>query len=413
MSAIASVAASVPFIAGVVLGVAAASALGLAFARRRARGITTLANLLSALRAGDYSVRLARRPRGALGEVAHEFNRLADALHQERLKSQESAALLDDVLAGVEIAVIAFDNAGVVHLANAAAQRLAGTGEATLVGRSLDALGLGALRAVSDGTLRAELPVGDGHFHVRCSHMRSGGRPLQVRLVSDIGKALRDKEEEAWRRLVRVMAHEINNSLAPIQSITDTVARGLEQPRSVGFPQADYAEALRAVGARAASLNRFLQPYSRLARLPQPQVRPVFLAPVFAQVAAVLGVSPALEGAEGRAVLADPALLEQVLVNLLRNAMESGGPLDALTIAVAVEGEHCAIAVRDRGIGVPDSDNLFVPFFTTKPEGSGIGLVLCRQIIEAHGGRLLLRNRADTPGAEALITLPVAFEETQ
>lgn len=400
-----------PLAVGVATGLVLAFGVAGSLARRWMRGTATLANLLAALRAGDYSVRLARRPRGPLREVAEEFNRLAETLHHERLKAQEAVALLDDVLAGVDIAIVAFDAAGRIHLANAAAQRLAGQSERPLQGRTLEEVGLAALSPEVEGTLRATFPGGEGTFHVRSSPMRRDGRPLQFRIVSDIDKALRAKEEEAWRRLVRVMAHEINNSLAPIQSITDTVARAIAPPAGGDESLAEYAEALRAVGARASGLNRFLQPYSRLARLPEPQRRPVALTPLIARVLAVLGIDPQVDGEGNAWVQADPAQLEQVLVNLIRNAIEAGGPPASLALHVDGEGDAWRIAIRDRGIGLPDSDNLFVPFFTTKPEGSGIGLVLCRQIIEAHGGRLLLRSRQDGPGTEAIVTLMRATEE--
>ncbi len=399
-----------PFTFGMAVGGVAAAAAAWTLGRGRRRSIATLANLLAALRSGDYSVRLAQRPHRPLGELAAEFNRLADTLHEERLKAQESAALLDDVLAGVDMAILAFDASGRIHLANAAAQRLAGRGDGPLLGLTLEEAGLSAFAAVQDDTLRVALPGGEGSFHVRSAHMRRDGRPLQVRLVNDIGKALREKEEEAWRRLVRVMAHEINNSLAPIQSITDTVASGLASGSVDQATSAEYVEALRAVGARAAGLNRFLQPYSRLARLPEPQPRAALLAPILGQVCAVLGIAPRSTGLDAACVLADPPLLEQVLINLLRNALESGGPRDAIEVRVDDDAGRIRVAVVDRGRGIPSSDNLFVPFFTTKPEGSGIGLVLCRQIIEAHGGRLLLRNREDAPGAEAVFTLPRALE---
>jgi signal transduction histidine kinase len=221
-----------------------------------------------------------------------------------------------------------------------------------------------------------------------------------------VSRALREEEQQAWRRLVRVLSHEINNSLAPIRSIA-TGLQALLAERPLGPEHADVGEGLEIVARRAEALARFMEGYARLARLPPPVPAPVDVGALVRRAAALERRVPVeVVGGPEVSVEADHAQLEQALINLLRNAadaaLETGG---AVRASWAEAGEGVALRVRDEGPGLPDPANLFVPGFTTKPGGSGVGLTLSRQIAEAHGGRLALAD-AEGGGCLAELWLP-------
>jgi signal transduction histidine kinase len=285
---------------------------------------------------------------------------------------------------------------------------------------------LGAPRARLEGRGAAELEVADlldgeaprvverlgpsaGRWELRRAPFRRAGVPHVLVVLADVSRALRDEERQAWRRLVRVLSHEINNSLAPIHSIAaGLVDAARQRPLPPGWE--DLPGALEVVARRSESLARFMDGYARLARLPPPSRARVEVAPLVARVAALERRVPvAVRGGPSLAVDADADQLEQLLVNLVRNAadasLETGG---GAWIAWSAAGGGVEVRVRDEGPGLPDTPNLFVPFFTTKPGGTGIGLALSRQIAEAHGGRLALRAAEDGPGCEATLWLPDA-----
>jgi signal transduction histidine kinase len=229
-------------------------------------------------------------------------------------------------------------------------------------------------------------------------------------VLTDVSRVLREEERQAWQRLIRVLGHELNNSLAPIKSLAgsldDLVAR---DPRPADWEQ-DVRRGLAIMGGRAESLSRFLDAYARLARLPPPERRPVELPEICRRVAGLeTRLKVAIVDGPPARVRADPDQIEQLLINLVRNAVdasiETGG---SVRIGWRTEGAWAFAMVDDEGPGLPATANLFVPFFTTKPEGSGIGLVLSRQIAEAHGGRLGLEARTDGPGCRAWVQLPRA-----
>jgi nitrogen fixation/metabolism regulation signal transduction histidine kinase len=225
-----------------------------------------------------------------------------------------------------------------------------------------------------------------------------------------VRQALREEERLAWQRLIRVIGHEVNNSLTPIRSLAGTLRDMLQRTLAPGQARAETLEALGVIAERTEGLGRFLAQYSRLARLPPPRPRWVPLAPLLARVAVLdpehrieISVDPALEAC------VDEDQLEQVLINLVKNALESQGH-DGAPVVVRAQsrGDALSISVLDSGAGIANPDNLFVPFFTTKPGGSGVGLALSRQIIEGHGGTLRLDNRNDARGAVAAVEIPAA-----
>ncbi len=390
--------------------------LGCAFALRRkvVRPLQTLSNLLSALREGDFSIRARQTDLdGALEHAMIEINALAQILQQQRLGAVEATHLLGKVMAEVDVALLAFDPAGRLQFANREAERLLGAPEQELLDRSARQLGLGdCLRGPRARILDLDLPGGAGRYEIRRGSFRQGGEPRQLVVLSDLTRALRQQERQAWQRLVQVLRHEINNSLAPIKSLTDSLGVLLRRrPRPPDW-QEDMETGLRVIGDRAAALGRFMSSYARLTQLPPPEPEPVDVREWVERVAALeKRIHVRVEGGPDARVRADGDQLEQLLINLLSNAVEasldSGGDVCVRWHKRDGTTPQLELEVLDEGPGLPRTRNLFVPFFTTKPAGSGIGLVLSRQIAEAHGGSLTLENRRDARGCRARLRLPL------
>ncbi|MFT4247288.1 MAG: ATP-binding protein [Pseudomonas sp.] len=370
--------------------------------------LRTLGNLLDALREGDYAVRGAARD-GDTGSLTARFNALAARLQDEHRAQQESLHLLGKTLAALDGAVFAFEGEHRLRLVNPAGERLLARPATQLLGRGANELGLASLFALPSGSIHAHAFAGaGGRWQVGHAALRSRSQSGRLLVLQPVERALRAEEAQAFRRLLRVLGHEINNSLAPIASMADTLGRLL--PPS-GTPldaelQADLRGGLGLIEQRSQSLQRFLGGYARLARLPAPQPAALALAPLCERVARLVEAEVVLEIEPGLWLHADADQLEQVLINLLRNAHEAGGAAPVRLRAYAQAGQGC-VQVIDAGGGLPASDSLFVPFFTTKAGGSGIGLVLSRQIVEAQGGTLTVAARQPGPGTLAQILLPL------
>ena len=390
--------------------------LGVAFnlKQRIIRPLQTLSNILAAIREGDYSIRGRRAAVGdALGEVMLEVNDLGQTLRDQRLGAMEATALLRTVMAEIDVAVFAFDGNERLRLVNRAGERLLAQPATRLLGRTSVELGLAACfnseHGESSQTMQLVFPGGFGRWDVRRSTFREGGTQHRLLVLTDLSQTLREEERSAWQRLLRVLGHELNNSLAPIKSVAgslaDLVAR---QPRPADWDD-DMQRGLEVISSRADSLARFIESYSKLARLPQPRFEPLLIGSLVQRVASIETRLPVRVAAgPDLMVKGDDAQLEQLLINLIRNAvdasMETGGAVD---VGWSQDNGTVEVRVRDEGPGLANTANLFVPFFTTKAKGSGIGLVLSRQIAEAHGGTLTLENRSGSRGCEALLRLPV------
>jgi nitrogen fixation/metabolism regulation signal transduction histidine kinase len=393
--------------------------LGFSFAARNlvVRPLHTMANLLSALREGDFSVRArgARRDE-PLGDVMAEINTLSRTLQAQRLSALEATALLRTVMEEINIAIFAFDDDRKLRLANHAGQLLLAKPAERILGRDAAEIGLAdCLDGEPARLLSLSFPGGSGRWGMRRSAFREGGRPHQLVVIADLSRTLREEELQAWQRIVRVLGHELNNSLAPIKSIAASLSCLLRNPRRAPDWEDDMRSGLDIISGRADSLARFMQAYARLARLPQPTLAPTELRPLVQRVVALetrLAVT-VVAGPE-LSLNCDAAQIEQVLINLLKNAVEAaleqraaGRPDAGVRLTWRRPGASVEIEVEDDGPGIAQATNLFVPFFTTKPEGSGIGLVLCRQIAENHSGTLALANRTDASGCRALLRLPL------
>ncbi|MBL8977181.1 MAG: PAS domain S-box protein [Gemmatimonadetes bacterium] len=377
---------------------------------RVVRPLQTLSNVLGALREGDYSL----RARGAdarddsLGLVYLEANQLAEMLRVQRLGMVEATALVRAVLNEIDAAVFAFDDEAVLRLVNRGGERLLGQPPERLLGRSAEALGLAECLAGESPRVMDRPGAGAGRWELRRSSFRQDGRPHQLVLLTDVSRTLQVEERQAWQRLIRVLSHEINNSLAPIRSLAGSLRSLLDRGQRTPDSEADLRQGLDIIGQRSDALGRFLAAYARLARLPRPVPRPVVVADWVRRVAGLERRLPVeVEPGPEVTLSADGDQLDQLLINLVQNAvdaaLDSGG---GVRIRWRLAGLGLVLEVDDDGPGIGETTNLFVPFFTTKPGGSGIGLALSRQIAEGHGGRLTLENRPGDRGARARLWLP-------
>jgi two-component system, NtrC family, nitrogen regulation sensor histidine kinase NtrY len=374
--------------------------------------LRTLSSVLEAFREGDYSVRGRHSDRdGALGSAMRELNALGDALRDHRLGAIEASNLLERVMASIDVVVMAVDDRGVVRLANRAAESLVGRPASELVGASVRGLGLEDL--LEGEAPRLFSPVADGAtgpFELRRSDFRLAGRPHTLLVLADLHRALRDQEREAWRRLVRVLGHEINSSLAPIQSIGQSLVDLAGRSDRPADWEDDLGTGLSVITRRAGALARFMVAYSKLARLPPPTLAPVEVRSWAERVATLETRSAVhIEGGPDVTIEADGDQLDQLLLNLVKNAADAcadnGG---GVRVRWTAGPQWMEIRVEDDGPGISDTKNLFVPFFTTKPDGTGIGLALSRQIAEGHGGTLHLEPGPGGRGAVARLRLPVS-----
>jgi len=371
--------------------------------------LNTLSNLLEALREEDYSMRSRRsRDRGAFGDVFREVNSLSATLREHRVKAREATALLRKVLAEIDIAVFAFDGAGQLMLVNRAGERLVHSDDA--VEKTASALGLDDL-LTQEGrqTVSRRFPGGSGRWDVWTGSFREAGVPHWLLVISDLSRALREEERKAWQRLVRVMGHELNNSLTPIKSMATTLQTRLADGAAVASLREDLGSSLGIIASRAEALGRFMTGYTMLARLPAPRRKPVQLRALVERAATIDTRKSVTVDGEDVSISVDPDQLEQLIINLVKNAVDAAGADGAVGVRWSKTNESTLrLEVLDSGPGLSGTDNLFVPFFTTKPGGTGIGLVLCRQIAEAHDGTLALENREDGPGCVARLELPVS-----
>src|SRR6266581_1163040 len=361
----------------------------------------TVTNLLAALREGDYSIRArGARENDALGEALLEVNELGETLRVQRLGAFEATALLRTIMADIDVAVFTFDPERKLRLVNRAGENLLKKTMDKLLGRTARELRLDVcLEADEDAPLTLAFPGATGRWGVRRSTFREHGLPNELLVLTDLSRTLREEERIAWQRLVRVLGHELNNSLAPIKSVAGSLENLLRRDPLPSDWQDDARRGLAVIATRADSLSRFMEAYARLARLPPPQKEQADIGELVRRVVSLeprLAVN-ILPGPEIK-ITVDGAQIEQLLINLVHNAVDASlATHGGVSIGWREVEEGVEIFVRDEGEGIMNPTNLFVPFFTTKPGGSGIGLALSRQIAEAHGGTLTLANRVGAP----------------
>jgi len=391
------------------------------------RPLQTLANVVGALREEDYSFRARMAvPDDALGELSLEVNMLADLLAAHRIGAIEATALLQRVVEEVDIPLFAFDPSETLRLVNSAGERLLQQASPRLLGRTAAELGLRTCLAAENATVIPLHFNSDARWFVRRSSFRQRGVPHTLVVLSDVSRALREEERLAWQRLIRVLGHELNNSLAPIKSIAGSLHARLSGTTLAAEERGDFERGLGIIEARAASLNRFLQAYRQLAQMPPPILKKSTLSPLVTRVAGLeTRIEVKVMPGPDVTVMVDPDQLEQMLINLVRNATEAvleappstkspdeadplpkNGFQPTVVISWKLLEKVVDLTIEDNGPGLLNPSNAFVPFYTTKPSGSGIGLVLSRQIAEAHGGSLELMNRPHERGCRVRVILP-------
>ena len=377
---------------------------------RVASPLRTLANLLEAMREGDYSIRArGAKTDDAMSEVIQQVNAMSATLRAQRLGALEATTLLRKVMEEINVAVFAFDGEHRLRLVNRAGERMLNQAAERILGADAVRLGLDSyLEGDAQQTVQRTFAGATARWGISRSMFREGGLPHQMLVVTDLTRPLREEELKAWQRLVRVIGHELNNSLAPIKSIAGSLDNLLaRQPRPPDWEE-DVRRGLAVIATRSEALSRFMTAYARLAKLPAPTLAPVDINDLVRRVVGLeTRIKPELQAGPELTIQADADQIEQLLINVIRNAadasLETGG---GVRVGWDRQNSHLVVWVRDDGPGLPNTSNLFVPFFTTKPGGSGIGLVLSRQIAEAHGGSLDLRNRVPGPGCDATLLLP-------
>jgi len=378
------------------------------------RPLQTVSNVLAALRERDYTLRArGSNPEDALGLLLLELNSLGDDLRAQRLGALEASALLRRVMEEIDVAIFAFDAAHALRLVNRAGAALLSRAPEQLLGR--DAASLGLASSLAGDTPRVDtltFPGRAGRWEVRRGTFRQGGLPHQLLVLTDVSRALSDEERQAWKRLIRVLSHELNNSLAPIKSIADSLRGIISREPAPPDQLDDLRKGLGVIASRSESLSRLMAAYARLARLPAPRLESVAIQDWVRRVVALETRRPVtIRPGPNVAIQADGGQLDQLLINLVRNAVDATVEADgAVEVGWETRNGQLDVWVRDEGAGLADTANLFVPFYTTKPDGSGIGLALSRQIAEAHGGTLTLSNRAGHRGCEALVSLALKLD---
>ncbi|MGE5294039.1 MAG: sensor histidine kinase [Solirubrobacterales bacterium] len=377
--------------------------------------LRTLSNLLGALREGDYSLRVkGARTDDALGELIWEANALAGFLREQRLGAMEASALLRKVLGQIDVAMFGFDSEGRLQLVNESGKRLLGRSDTELLGWRAEELGLTeCLAGETPRVLDITLPGGSGRWELRRGSYRDKGMSHSLVLLSDLTRTLHEEERRAWKRLIRTVRHEVNNSLTPIQSVADSLRVLIGRKPLADDWQEDVKGGLELIAERAEALDRFISAYSRLMHLPEPSFSQVDVAQLLRRGAGLeTRMTVAVLAGRDVRIRGDRDQLEQLLINVISNAVEASllsrpGGDGQVTIGWQADGDGVEIHIDDDGPGLAEGVDVFVPFYTTKDHGSGIGLTLSRQIAEAHGGSLTLENHSGTRGCRATLRLPL------
>lgn len=373
----------------------------------------SICNLLDAMIQGDYSLR-ARTSEGntALNELVDSVNSLAKRLTKQRTESVESQFLLQTVIKHIDVATIALNENNELAFINPAAEKLLG-----LSSKSKETASLNQLEQLKDferghtKVMNLSFDKQQGKFNVHMEEFREEGKQHKLLFLTDVSRLLRVEERNAWQSLVRVISHEINNSLAPIASISETLKRIMHKQQNIAQHKENLVDGLSIIAQRAHNLTNFVNSYKQIAHLPEPKKTKTDIHELINKIIPLyqsnnIAVSPS----EKVSLLIDPVQIEQVIINLIKNAVEAvnatnnNGKID---VSWKLDHKKFQLFISDQGCGITNESNLFVPFYTTKKQGSGIGLVLCRQILEVHGGQLSLKNKPNETGCLATIDLPV------
>lgn len=361
-----------------------------------------VANVIECLRNGDFTMRAnVNDKESAWGEVNFELNKLAVSLHHKRIDAVESEIILDKLIEEFDVPFLVTERGGALRHINAAGIELFGIERREVLGLSVEQLNLNALLLADTGSIvEHQFPNRSGRWEVRRNIIRQHGTRFNLLLLNDLSRTLREEERQAWQKLIRVLGHELNNSLASITSVAETMSTN-----ALINSDPKLSKGLGVIVERGHGLLRFTEAYTSLAKLPKPQKQAFQIATLLERITTLFSDQVVFDSFPDFVMEIDPDQIEQLLLNIIKNALEtSSEPL--VRIDCRQRNHGLLIEVTDNGQGITNPENLFVPFYTTKAQGSGIGLYLSRQIAEAHNGTLTLANRADGQGCVASIWLP-------
>jgi nitrogen fixation/metabolism regulation signal transduction histidine kinase len=397
-----------PWLAGLVTALAIIPLLswaGTALTTRWSRMARALTDGIASLKDRDFSVSVTPATRDEMGDLVTTYNGLGDRLRVERQSLYQRELMLDTVIQATPLALVLTNAADAVLYSNTTARQLFGEGrklEGERFSRYLDAAPAPLREAIDRGgdTLFTLEIAGEPQvYHVSQRQFLLNSLPHRLLLLKQLTREINSQEVATWKKVIRVIAHELNNSLAPISSLAHSGQILARAP-----PDAEQLTRVFAtIEDRARHLAGFIEGYAQFAKLPHPRLAPVAWELLLERLRVVVTfklVNPPPQ----RAASFDTAQMEQALINLLKNARESGSQPDDIELAVALAAQGFTIEIRDRGPGFTPAalENALVPFYSTKETGTGLGLTLCREIVEAHGGRLRIANRE---GGGALVAL--------
>ncbi len=382
--------------------------------------VRTLSNLIESMIDGDYTLRGRVQTNPAFQELLDLINNLADTLAKHKIEAKESRLLLERIMSQMDAMVIATDDSGHIVMANTSAQTLLlGTSKSSL-SVNLSTLPLGdTIKNSQTGIIHFSSNDDSNHgltgeyFLFRDAFL-SEGKQHQLYLITNAERLLMEKERNAWQSLLRVLSHELNNSLTPIAAISQSMQSKLKKHGDTVNTQS-LLEGVKIINERADSLSAFISTYSQLSHLPKPNKSTFALSNLLEQVSGLFGhIDVTINDTCHINLNADKNQLEQILINLFKNADEAmpSSANKKISIYTNLNGKWQQIIISDYGLGIANPDNLFVPFYTTKQQGSGIGLALCRQIMFNHDGLIKLANRIDPQtgtinGVDATLSLPL------
>ncbi|MDP2562588.1 PAS domain-containing sensor histidine kinase [Psychrobium sp. 1_MG-2023] len=372
--------------------------------------IRTFSNLIESMIDGDYSLRGHAQNNQALQELLTLINELADHLAAHKVEAKESRLLLERIMQQMDAMVLATDEQGVVVMTNTSAHTILFPQLDSLDGVKLDDTSLG-LEIVSApaGVISFNQPELSGEYFLFKDDFLSSGNKHHLYMLTNAERLLMEKERQAWQSLLRVLSHEMNNSLAPIIAISQSMKKKLDQV-DTELKAESLLTGVGIINERAASLSGFIGSYSQLSHLPEPNFSSFGLANVIERLALLFPEAELKHNIDVELIIeADKGQFEQVIINLFKNAAEAmhGQAQPLIIVDTESRANWLHINIKDTGVGLANLDNIFVPFFTTKAQGSGIGLALCRQIMFNHNGMIKLSNRAGK-GVVATLSLPIA-----
>lgn len=372
------------------------------------RLLTALVDGVASFQDGDFSISLSTSRRDELGDLVHNYNQAGEILRRERYDLYQRELLLDTVIQSMPWALLLTNANDRVVYSNVAARRFFNDG------RKPEGMAFSELLANCPETLREAIDTGkngmfslhqngeDEIYYLSRERFTLNSQHHHLYLLKQLTRELNRQEVAVWKKVIRVISHELNNSLAPISSLAHSGRILAREPAGTKLESA-----LASIEERATHLRTFIESYARFAKLPAPRIAPVAWQPFLATVrelAPFVLKSPAPE----QPGYFDSAQLQQVLINLLKNAHESGSPPEEIVLAVYQDSREMRLEVCDSGPGMASEvlEQALLPFYSTKQSGTGLGLPLCREIVEAHGGRLNIMNR-NPKGLTVSVWLPL------